>query len=117
MRVMPFGKHKGEPLSEVPDDYLEWCLEKMERLSDYCRHAFEEEMDRRYPPAPPPPKSPPPRRHGPVSRETARAIIAAGRRSLAASFHPDRGGSHERMVEINHCADFLELSIERLLER
>lgn len=29
--VMPIGKHKNEPLSEIPRAYLTWCLEKMER--------------------------------------------------------------------------------------
>jgi uncharacterized protein (DUF3820 family) len=24
---MPFGKHKGEKLEDVPTDYLEWALE------------------------------------------------------------------------------------------
>jgi uncharacterized protein (DUF3820 family) len=23
---MPWGKHKGEELEDVPTDYLEWCL-------------------------------------------------------------------------------------------
>lgn len=25
---MPFGKHKGKPLSEVPIDYLSWLHER-----------------------------------------------------------------------------------------
>lgn len=29
--VMPIGKHKDEPLSEIPRAYLSWCLEKMDR--------------------------------------------------------------------------------------
>lgn len=29
--VMPIGKHKNEPLSEIPRSYLSWCLENMER--------------------------------------------------------------------------------------
>lgn len=29
--VMPVGKHKNTPLSEIPRDYLSWCLENMER--------------------------------------------------------------------------------------
>lgn len=26
--LMPFGKYKGEPMHEVPDDYLTWWLEQ-----------------------------------------------------------------------------------------
>lgn len=26
--LMPFGKYRGEPLHEVPDDYLKWWLEQ-----------------------------------------------------------------------------------------
>ncbi len=35
--IMPFGKHKGEKLIDVPDDYLLWLYEndKAGRLSDY----------------------------------------------------------------------------------
>lgn len=25
--LMPFGKYKGEPMQEVPDDYLRWWIE------------------------------------------------------------------------------------------
>lgn len=27
---MPFGKHKGKPMTEVPTDYLEWMLREFE---------------------------------------------------------------------------------------
>ena len=26
--LMPFGKYKGEPLHEVPDDYFSWWLDQ-----------------------------------------------------------------------------------------
>jgi uncharacterized protein (DUF3820 family) len=29
MRTLPFGKHKGEPLDEVPKDYLIWIVDKL----------------------------------------------------------------------------------------
>lgn len=28
--VMPFGKHKGTKLSELPPDYIRWCIENLE---------------------------------------------------------------------------------------
>lgn len=31
--VIPFGKHKGKPVEDVPSDYIRWLLENGERLS------------------------------------------------------------------------------------
>lgn len=28
--VMPFGKHVGRPLAQIPPDYLRWCLENFD---------------------------------------------------------------------------------------
>ncbi|MCL6443599.1 MAG: DUF3820 family protein [Alicyclobacillus sp.] len=33
VRTMPFGRHRGQPLSEVPIDYLHWVLENVEPLN------------------------------------------------------------------------------------
>ena len=38
--VMPFGKHKGLPLSEVPSDYKRWLLGKGD-IDPYLRTALE----------------------------------------------------------------------------
>jgi hypothetical protein len=38
--VMPYGKYKGLPLTEIPDDYLEWALSEMSSLSDGDRDAI-----------------------------------------------------------------------------
>ena len=38
---MPFGKHKGKALSEIPVDYLLWCLDNMTALSRHLRQAIE----------------------------------------------------------------------------
>jgi exodeoxyribonuclease X len=39
---MPFGKHKGELIEDLPEDYLYWCLENVEDLSP----ALQEEMEK-----------------------------------------------------------------------
>ena len=31
-KSLPFGKHKGVPLLRVPQAYLEWCVENIERM-------------------------------------------------------------------------------------
>ena len=38
--VIPFGKYRGQPLEDVPTDYLEWCLREMD-----LRPALAEEME------------------------------------------------------------------------
>lgn len=40
--LMPFGKHKGEPVEDVPADYLDWFLGNIERISP----ALQAEMER-----------------------------------------------------------------------
>ena len=38
--IMPFGKHKGKDIEEVPDDYLLWLLDQCEtfgELNDYLK--------------------------------------------------------------------------------
>lgn len=53
--LMPFGKHKGKPMGEVPKDYLAWLLkqdgftEKNKEMAAYIRGdksaATEKELD------------------------------------------------------------------------
>jgi hypothetical protein len=63
--VLPFGKHKDKPLSEVPAGYLQWAIETC-KLSSGLRAAVAEELTRRGVEAPAPPapvlKIPPCRR-------------------------------------------------------
>jgi len=52
--LMPFGKHRGTPLKDVPAGWLDWFMdqdwaeEKWPRLVEYCNgniHAIEQELD------------------------------------------------------------------------
>lgn len=42
--VMPFGKHKGEKIEDLPTDYIEWCLENVERLSPSIQKEMENQL-------------------------------------------------------------------------
>ena len=39
--VFPFGKHKGKHLSEVPKEYMQWCMSNMNRLDPKLREAMQ----------------------------------------------------------------------------
>lgn len=41
---MPFGKHKGELIADIPSPYLEWCLENIEKLSENLREEMENQI-------------------------------------------------------------------------
>ncbi len=42
---MPFGKHMGEPLADLPDDYLRWLTTRV--LKPKLHAAVQAEMERR----------------------------------------------------------------------
>lgn len=39
-----FGRHRGRPIDEVPEDYLRWLLAESDRLSPATRAAIEEAL-------------------------------------------------------------------------
>lgn len=41
-KVMPFGKHKGEPLEKLPQSYVHWALKNLSDMDEYLRRALEE---------------------------------------------------------------------------
>ncbi len=55
LNALPFGKHAGKPLAEVPTDYLQWAIREC-KLSSGLRAAVTAELTRRgaSTPAPPP---------------------------------------------------------------
>ena len=103
LRNMPFGKHKGTPIDQVPLSYIEWLLEKdnvdgwlrseleesrRKQLGgpfDEFRHEFEDDLQ---------------------SRKIRKIYL-----ELSKKWHPDKGGSHEAMAALNM---FHEKLIEEL---
>lgn len=41
---MPFGKHKGEPVEDLPADYIEWFLGNVERISPSLQREMEAQL-------------------------------------------------------------------------
>ena len=39
--VMPFGKHRGVPIKELPKDYVRWALGNLADMDEYLRKALE----------------------------------------------------------------------------
>jgi hypothetical protein len=99
---MPFGKHKGRPLAELPDGYLRW-LAGLATLREPLRTAVYRESERR-------------RYTGPSHAQTglpiaalpiAEELITLGYRALTRRYHPDVGGDHQSMVLVNTAATWL----------
>jgi hypothetical protein len=96
--VIWFGKFKGTPIEDLPDDYLGW-LASLENLHDKLRPVVDAEWERRiflreHP--------------GCINPRLVDEIVGAGLRSLARKYHPDHGGSDEKMQLINVCGDWLK---------
>jgi hypothetical protein len=45
--MFPFGKWKGRPYADVPEDYFRWCLTKLDGLQPDTRQAIHRELARR----------------------------------------------------------------------
>ena len=100
VEFMSFGKHKGRPIKEIPDDYLAWVLKTVD-LREPLESALRNEWDRRHRPEPEP---------DPVPAATTGVLpnLKAMRRKFAARFHPDHGGSAAEMRAVNCVFDELE---------
>src|SRR4051812_34225645 len=88
---IPFGKHKGTRLEDVPKHYLLWVLDNCEIKSPTLKSEIEKILGL----AP---------RMDFSLRPSVDELKPVYRR-MAAKYHPDRGGSTEAMVAIN---DFWE---------
>jgi len=98
--------HKGQLLSEIPADYVEWLL-SLDHIRNPLRGVVEQELELR-------------------AEEAARAIdacpdvqiadelIGAGVRALAKKYHPDIGGTNQQMQDVNATAAWLRAGLRRL---
>lgn len=98
--TMPFGKHKGVPIGDLPLPYLEWLAaldDLREPLASHVTHEFykrsgQERTHESWAP------------HNSFTRDElpiVKAVIAKGYRALALEYHPDHGGTTEQMQRLN----------------
>lgn len=109
---MPFGKHRGEDLDNVPDDYLCWVLEHVDKLSPTLREAIEDRLGIRRHRPPPAGRSFAP---APRVAEAVGTTLRDVRREMALRFHPDHGGSTAAMVAVNLTFERLDQALSQRL--
>ncbi len=105
---MPWGKYRGEELTDLPSGYLIWLVEDADDPPTDLRGEAEAILRERF--------------GGlqvvhvergivPALRATAHEIIDAGVRSCARKRHPDTGGTHAAMLELQAAAAALRKCI------
>lgn len=106
---IPFGKYKHQRIKDVPSSYLAWlCAQDWVReplktaiAEEYDRRCHARANDRSY------------QSLLPVSVSlAAENIIQTGYRQLSKKLHPDTGGTHESMLELNAAVDWLRQGVE-----
>jgi Putative quorum-sensing-regulated virulence factor len=115
---MPWGKHAGTDLEDVPLSYLVWVLEACDNVRPALRREIQTVVGARLGLtresaaganghgggagrwAPPPRQSPP-------AADVVEELVVTGRRALALKHHPDHGGSPTRMQALNAAVDWL----------
>ena len=101
---MPFGKHKGQTVESLPDDYLAWLLTRdlYEPLTSAVLGEAErrgEEAARRESSGMPP-------------KEILNELLTAGFHSLAKRYHPDTGGDEKIMQHVTAAVTWLRKHIK-----
>jgi len=106
---MPFGKHRGEDIRKLPDDYIAWLYGKRGEWRPMLQAVVEAEFKRRYSPGEAGPSFVVPLK----LRPTVDQILKKGRREMSKRSHPDvlKDGGVE-MVKVNRAYEILVKAVE-----
>lgn len=97
--TMPFGKHKGEDLEDIPEPYLVWVLDHCELKSPTLEAEIKRVLGL-----------------GPSTDTFLRPSVDDLKpvyRRMASKYHPDRGGSTEAMVAVNEFWEEINKALRR----
>jgi hypothetical protein len=109
-RAMPFGKHVGWRVNQVPTDYLCWMLDNCENLRPWLREAARSVLfERAAGHADAPEHS---RALDTITKTQLKYTIQAWYRRLAFEYHHDRGNDEAIMKGINIAHDRLKEALE-----
>jgi hypothetical protein len=102
--TMPFGKHRGVPLSQIEDSYLRW-VKDADRCSPELFTAVNAELDRRTSKAPArePDRHKVPSTHSAHVMDLARLIVDTGANELQEAFGLD--------IQFTEALEFLRRAI------
>lgn len=102
---MPFGKHKGKELKDVPRSYLHWVWENLDIKHDELNECLEslfgdgDEVEAEV-------EDNEPCGNGKVI--DIEKISKIWLVKMSNKYHPDRGGNHEQMIVVNEGIDLLK---------
>lgn len=94
---MKFGKYKGLPITDVPDDYLQFLI----TLATRSIEEYRGELERR-------------ELAQDADKTWMERVVETGYRELAKRYHPDRGGGDGEMHEINAAVEMLREVLKRV---
>jgi hypothetical protein len=95
MPKITFGKYAGLDLQDVPQDYIEWVLQKnKDQTAEY-----EAELDRRAALLQ-------------ASETLVQKIVNTGYKTLAKTMHPDQGGTDKQMHDLTMAKAWLDDKIK-----
>jgi Putative quorum-sensing-regulated virulence factor len=112
--AMPWGKHKGKPLSDIESGYLCWVVEHCDDVRPDLLNAITGELRSRFGSAPPPPPSHSALRRTPCpDPAVASRVVATGLHTLARPHHPDIVGDTATMQRLNPVAVWLKAMVPK----
>ena len=118
IEFMPFGKYKNQPIASLPDHYIRWLLtiEIDPKRYPYLAEAIENEWSNRENRASAGDRQ---LQRGVVVMipadhvDSVREIVRTGYHTLSFKKHPDHGGNHNDMQELNDIYDSLCSQLQR----